>query len=334
MLIDRTSFYVFFLLLLFSCLPLRSQDAYKGQIQITRRSFSLVEGRLQVQMVVDYEGLRMPSEESVTLTPFLTTGEYSLELPSLLVNGSGKQRVYERDGVLAGKRGNKATAFFASNTSNTGAPSVVLVNDRKSARRFTYRVSVPFHDWMTRSTLSLRTEECGCNGKEAGIYEDRIASDILLPDVEVPGLEKDVDVRCLSWVNFLPAPSDSISREMTAIGSSGITLNRWFALASDYAPGSAEFNDLYDLAARLFPDSPAANINAAAVALSKRDTRKARHYLSRFSTRPEAFNDMGVLCMLEGNREKAELYLEMAVAAGVNHASEVLEELRSRRNLY
>ena len=190
MLIDRTSFYVFFLLLLFSCLPLRSQDAYKGQIQITHRSFSLVEGRLQVQMVVDYEGLRIPSEESVTLTPFLTTGEYSLDLPSLLVNGSGKQRVYERDGVLA-KRGNKV------NSSNTGAPSVVLVNDRKSARRFTYRVSVPFHDWMTRSTLSLRTEECGCNGKEAGIYEDRIASDILLPDVEVPGLEKDVDVRCL-----------------------------------------------------------------------------------------------------------------------------------------
>ena len=26
---------------------------------------------------------------------------------------------------------------------------------------------------------------------------------------------------------------------------------------------------------------------------------------------------MGVLCMLEGNREKAELYLEMAAAAGV-----------------
>ena len=97
---------------------------------------------------------------------------------------------------------------------------------------------------------------------------------------------------------------------------------------------AAEFNDIYDLAARLFPDCPEANINAAAVALSKRDTRKARSYLSRFSTRQTAFNNMGVLCMLEGNREKAELYLEMAAAAGVERASEVLEELRSRRNLY
>lgn len=113
--------------------------------------------------------------------------------------------------------------------------------------------------------------------------------------------------------------------------------SRWSAcllLANSHTPGSAEFNDIYDLAARLFPDCPEANINAAAVALSKRDTRKARRYLSRFSTRQAAFNNMGVLCMLEGNREKAELYLEMAVAAGVERASEVLGELRSKRNLY
>lgn len=37
--------------------------------------------------------------------------------------------------------------------------------------------------------------------------------------------------------------------------------------------------------------------------------------------------------MLEGNYEKAELYLEMAVAAGIERASEVLVELRNRRNL-
>ena len=36
---------------------------------------------------------------------------------------------------------------------------------------------------------------------------------------------------------------------------------------------------MLDLAARLFPDSPEANINAAAVALTKGETAKARRYL-------------------------------------------------------
>ena len=268
----------------------------------------------------------MPSDESLTLTPFLLAGEQSFDLPSILINGAEKQKVYERTRVLGG-------ASDARNGRNS-TPSVVLKNDRKASRRFTYKVTVPFREWMAQADLMLHTEECGCNGREAATYDDRIASGILLPEVEVPGLEKSVDVRCLSWVNFIPASLDSADYRLPANGDGCITPECLFALANSYTPGSAEFNDIYDLAARLFPDCPEANINAAAVALSKRDTRKARSYLSRFSTRQTAFNNMGVLCMLEGNREKAELYLEMAAAAGVERASEVLEELRSRRNLY
>ncbi len=314
------------ILLLLPLFSLCGQEAYMGQIQVTRRSFSLSGSQLNVQMDVNYEGLQMPSDESLTLTPFLLEEGQVLDLPSILINGSEKQKVYERTRVLGEKTDKR--------NSKNKVPSVVLKNDHKSSRRFTYKVSIPFREWMTQSNLMLRTEECGCNGKEAGIYEDKIASGILLPDVEVPGLEKNVDVRCLSWVNFLPASLESANCRLPANGDGCITLECLFALANSYTPGSADYNDIYDLAARLFPDCPEANINAAAIALSKRDTRKARRYLARFSTRPEAFNNMGVLCMLEGNREKAELYLEMAVTAGVERASEVLEELRSRRNLY
>ena len=314
------------ILLLLPLFSLCGQEAYMGQIQVTRRSFSLSGSQLNVQVDVNYEGLQMPSDESLTLTPFLLEEGQVLDLPSILINGSEKQKVYERTRVLGEKTDKR--------NSKNKVPSVVLKNDHKSSRRFTYKVSIPFREWMTQSNLMLRTEECGCNGKEAGIYEDKIASGILLPDVEVPGLEKNVDVRCLSWVNFLPASLESANCRLPANGDGCITLECLFALANSYTPGSADYNDIYDLAARLFPDCPEANISAAAIALSKRDTRKARRYLARFSTRPEAFNNMGVLCMLEGNREKAELYLEMAVTAGVERASEVLEELRSRRNLY
>lgn len=317
------------LLLLLPMMPVCGQEAYMGQIQVARRSFSLSGGQLHVQMDINYEGLQMPSDESLTLTPFLSTVDQKLLLPSILINGSEKQKVYERSQVLGLKNTKKKGA-----EQKTATPSVVLKNDHNSTRRFTYKVAIPFREWMAESDLSLRAEECGCNGKEAGIYDDKIASGILLPDVEVPGLEKNVDVRCLSWVNFLPVSMENENISLPASGIGCVTLGCMFSLANSFTPGSAEFNDVFDLTARLFPDSPEANINAAAVALSKRDTRKARRYLARFATRQEAFNNMGVLCMLEGNREKAELYLEMAVTGGVERAGEVLEELRSRRNLF
>lgn len=58
------------LLLLLPLLTLCGQEAYMGQIQITRRSFSLSGNQLHIQMDVNYEGLQMPSDESLTLTPF------------------------------------------------------------------------------------------------------------------------------------------------------------------------------------------------------------------------------------------------------------------------
>ena len=58
-----------------------------GQIQITRRSFSLSGSQLHIQMEVNYEGLQMPSDVSLTLTPFLLAGEQSFDLPSVLIIG-------------------------------------------------------------------------------------------------------------------------------------------------------------------------------------------------------------------------------------------------------
>ena len=57
------------LLLLLPLCTLCSQEAYMGQIQVTRRSFSLSGNQLHIQMDVNYEGLQMPSDESLTLTP-------------------------------------------------------------------------------------------------------------------------------------------------------------------------------------------------------------------------------------------------------------------------
>ena len=101
-------------------------------------------------------------------------------------------------------------------------------------------------------------------------------------------------------------------------------------LAEAHAVGSAEFNDLMDLAGRLYPDSPVACINAAGVALLRRDTERARKYLQRFATLPEAGCNMGILCLLEGDRGKAEVYLSLAQAGGSVPAGRALRFLQSK----
>lgn len=115
------------------------------------------------------------------------------------------------------------------------------------------------------------------------------------------------------------------------ISYADMSLSDFYNMAMSHPRGSAEFDDLLDLAGRLFPDSPEACINAAAVALSRKDTERARGYLMKFATLPEAGNNMGVLYLLEGNADKAEVYLELARAAGIPQATESMRFINKTR---
>ena len=89
----------------------------------------------------------MPSDESLTVTPVLKNGEYEQELPAVLINGAEKQKVYQRTQVLAaGKRNN-------AKVRTSPIPAVVIRNDHAASRAFTYKVSVPYEQWMERAIL-------------------------------------------------------------------------------------------------------------------------------------------------------------------------------------
>ena len=54
-----------------------------------------------------------------------------------------------------------------------------------------------------------------------------------------------------------------------------------FLVANTYEKGSQEFIDLFETAVKLYPDDVTANLNAAAAALSRKDTVYAKRYLSK-----------------------------------------------------
>ena len=97
-----------------------------------------------------------------------------------------------------------------------------------------------------------------------------------------------------------------------------------YQVAQTYAPGSREFNEVFEVAVRMFPDDPTANLNAACAALSEGNTEAAKRFLAKAGRSPYALNALGVIAMREGREDEARALFEEAAAAGLPEAKENL----------
>lgn len=100
-----------------------------------------------------------------------------------------------------------------------------------------------------------------------------------------------------------------------------------FMVAQTYEPGSKEFNDVMEIAVRMFPENETANLNAANTRLNAGDADGAKSYLDKAGNSPEAQNARGVYESLKGNDQQARHYFALAARAGVKAAQENLENL-------
>ena len=107
-------------------------------------------------------------------------------------------------------------------------------------------------------------------------------------------------------------------REIIKTRPGQLSLNEMYHVANSYEIGSEEFKDVFDVAVRVFPEDPVANINAGAVALLRGDTLSASKYLSRVKEDPRAQNNLGVLYLLEGDLEQASRHLKEASSSGLS----------------
>ena len=135
----------------------------------------------------------------LTVTPVFKNGEYEQELLPYS-STDGETKVYQRTQALAAGKRNDVKVRISP------IPAVVIRNDHAASRAFTYKVSVPYEQWMERAILLLRSQECACHGKKGDVYEDKIADGIRLRRCSIR-LDADIDADFLSLVNFIqPAP--------------------------------------------------------------------------------------------------------------------------------
>ena len=113
-----------------------------------------------------------------------------------------------------------------------------------------------------------------------------------------------------------------------ALPEESVGLTEMYRTAKGFIKGTREFNDLLDLSARLYPGSVVACINAAGVALMRGNLEHAASLLYGLETDSRAYCNYGVYYMLNGEPEKAEVYLLMAASQGVAEAEAALEALK------
>ncbi len=117
------------------------------------------------------------------------------------------------------------------------------------------------------------------------------------------------------------------AREILKTKPQQLSLNELYLVANLYESGTKDYEEVFQTAVRMFPDSPEANLNSANVALREDRLDEAESYLAKAGTSAAATHARGVLAAKRYDFTTArKLFLE-AEAAGIKESTEALNVL-------
>jgi len=105
-----------------------------------------------------------------------------------------------------------------------------------------------------------------------------------------------------------------------------LSLNEMYLVANTYPKTSAEFKEVFDIAARLYPNDPYANLNSAALDIENGAYDSALERALKVDM-PESWNNAGYIYVKKGDYTRAAEYFKRAADAGLPVARENLNEL-------
>lgn len=89
------------------------------------------------------------------------------------------------------------------------------------------------------------------------------------------------------------------AKELIFTDPKQLSLEEMYQVAQTYEPGSDEFNEVFEIAVRMYPNDPISNLNAANTALRRKDPAAARRYLQKAHPGPEKEQAEKTLAELE-----------------------------------
>ena len=118
-------------------------------------------------------------------------------------------------------------------------------------------------------------------------------------------------------------------RQVMKTRPQNLSINEFFFLSKEYAPGTADFNEVFAVMARVYPNDETANVNAASAAMSVGDLKAAERYLAKAGNGAAASYTKGMLEGLRGNFAAAAELLSKAKAGGIAEASDALSNVQA-----
>lgn len=117
------------------------------------------------------------------------------------------------------------------------------------------------------------------------------------------------------------------AKRILATRPGNLSLQELYMIANSYPQGSDEYNEVFATMVRLFPNDEVANLNAANVAMQRKDLVSAKKYLAKAGNSVQALYARGVCAGLEGDYPAARTWLEQAKVKGVKEAEEALMQI-------
>lgn len=105
-----------------------------------------------------------------------------------------------------------------------------------------------------------------------------------------------------------------------------LSLNELFVLAQSLDPESADYVEVFDLAVRMYPNDPVANLNAGVTAMRRGDYTAASQYLQRAGESHQATYARGILQALQGDYTTARQTLS-PIAGEMPEAADAVKQI-------
>ena len=107
-----------------------------------------------------------------------------------------------------------------------------------------------------------------------------------------------------------------------------LSLDELYLVSHEFEVGSDEYNETFEIAVRIYPNDEVANLNAANIALTKRDLSAAERYLAKAGDSKEVIYARAAHAFLSADYEKAEKLAKEAIKAGVvKESQQILHEI-------
>lgn len=136
-------------------------------IRIVPRTLEVRDDSVRISLEIRASGIRIPSDESLSLIPELQQGEKQVVLPAVVLSGAERARFDRREEAVNPDR-SKPLPYHVWSGVRRG--NNYLLN---------YQISLPYASWMQHASLRLRQISRDC------CTEQLLANDVLTKDINL-----------------------------------------------------------------------------------------------------------------------------------------------------